>query len=49
VNRPRIRQIGEELNQQGGMKLMRQAYSKVRATGTYFSQDIWDGIGEWEQ
>jgi hypothetical protein len=49
ANSPRIRQIGEELNRQGGMKLMQQAYGMVRATGLYFSQDIWDGIGEWQQ
>jgi len=49
ANRPRIREIGQELNRQGGMKLMQQAYYKVRATGAYFSQDIWHEIGEWEQ
>jgi hypothetical protein len=49
ANSARIREIGEELNRQGGMNLMRQAYAMVRATGAYFSQDIWDGIGEWQQ
>ena len=49
ANRTRIREIGEELNRQGGMKLMQEAYYKVRATGTYFSQDIWHEIGEWQQ
>jgi hypothetical protein len=48
ANCSRIREIGEELNRQGGMKLMQQAYYKVRATGTTFSQDIWDKIGEWQ-
>lgn len=49
ANKPRIREIGDELNRQGGMKLMQQAYYLVRNTGVYFSQDIWHGIGEWEQ
>ena len=49
ANKPRIREIGEELNRQGGMKQMQQAYYLVKNTGLYFSQDIWDGIGEWQQ
>jgi hypothetical protein len=49
ANKPRIREIGEELNRQGGMKEMQQAYYLVRNTGVYFSQDIWDGIGEWRE
>ena len=49
ANKPRIREIGEELNRQGGMKQMQQAFYLVRNTGAYFSQDIWDGIGEWRE
>jgi uncharacterized Zn finger protein (UPF0148 family) len=49
ANKARIREIGEELNRLGGMKQMQQAYRLVRNTGVYFSQDIWDGIGEWRE
>ena len=49
ANRPRIREIGEELNRQGGIDLMRQFYYAVRREGPYFSQDIWHRIGSWEQ
>lgn len=48
VNRARIREIGEELYRRGGHDLMQEAYYHVRSTKIYFSQDIWDGIGEWE-
>jgi hypothetical protein len=47
ANKALIRAIGEELNREGGMTLMRRAYNGVRTTGRYFSQDIWDGIGNW--
>ncbi|MCE9567214.1 MAG: hypothetical protein K8U57_34870 [Planctomycetes bacterium] len=43
----RIRAIGEELDRQGGIELMRAAYSEVRRRGPYFSDHIWDGIGDW--
>lgn len=43
----RIRLIGYQLETQGGMSLMQQAYSEVRRRGVYFSQDIWHMIGEW--
>jgi hypothetical protein len=47
-NKERLREIGEQLNQLGGIELMRVAYGAVRqSTGVYFSQDIWDGIGSW--
>ena len=49
AEKTRIREIGEELNRRGGFKLMQEAYYHVRNTGTYFSQDIWHRIGEWEQ
>jgi len=47
TNKARIREIGEDLNGDGGIELMRKAYYAVRNTGIYFSQDIWDGIGSW--
>lgn len=49
TNKARIREIGEEFNRTGGIKQMQQAYYLVRNTGLYFSQDIWDGIGEWRE
>jgi hypothetical protein len=48
ANKGRICEIGEALNAKGGFKLMQEAYYHVRSTGIYFSQDIWDGIGEWQ-
>ena len=48
ANRVRIREIGEELYRRGGHRLMQEAYYHVRSTKIYFSQDIWDGIGEWQ-
>jgi len=49
ANKARIREVGEELNRTGGMNQMQQAHYLVRNTGLYFSQDIWDGIGEWRE
>jgi hypothetical protein len=46
-NKARIREIGEDLDREGGMELMRKAYYAVKNNGIYFSQDIWDGIGSW--
>ena len=46
-NKARIREIGEDLNREGGMELMRKAYYAVRNNGVYFSQDIWSGVGSW--
>jgi hypothetical protein len=43
----RIREIGEELNRVGGLKLLRANYEAVKKSGVYFSPDIWDGIGGW--
>ena len=48
ANAKRIREIGGELNGRGGYKLMQEAYYHVRSTKIYFSQDIWDGIGDWQ-
>ena len=49
AKRPRIREIGETLNQKGGLELMQVAYYAVRNAGPYFSQDIWDQIGAWRE
>jgi hypothetical protein len=46
-NEIRIREIGEELNREGGIELMKKAYYAVRDQGVYFSQDIWYEIGGW--
>jgi hypothetical protein len=46
-NKARIREIGEDLNREGGMEVMRKAYYAVRNNGVYFSQDIWNGVGSW--
>ncbi len=43
----RIREIGETLAREGGIELMQKAYYRVRGSGRYFSQSIWDGIGGW--
>ncbi len=45
--RDRVRQLGAMLDLEGGIGLMRRAYQAVRNQGIYFSQDIWDGIGDW--
>ena len=47
-SKTRIRVIGEELNRIGGMDLMRAVYYSVKNRGPYFSEDIWDGIGDWQ-
>lgn len=48
MNKERLREIGEQLDQLGGIELMRVAHGAVRqSAGVYFSQDIWDGIGSW--
>jgi hypothetical protein len=43
--------IGEELNEKGGMNLMRKIYDRVykkgRLTGRYLDH-AWDQIGEWK-
>lgn len=36
AEKARIREIGKQLNAQGGYKLMQQAYYHVRSTGIYF-------------
>ncbi|MBI4488901.1 MAG: hypothetical protein HY694_07425 [Deltaproteobacteria bacterium] len=46
-NKGPLREIGEELNRQEGIDRMRLVYYRVRNKGPYFSQDIWDGIGDW--
>jgi len=46
-NEEPIRAIGERLHREGGMDLMQKAYYAVRNGGPYFSQHIWDGVGEW--
>ena len=46
-SKARIREIGESLNEAGGMELMRAAYYDIKGRGPYFSEDIWDGIGDW--
>ena len=46
-NEARICEIGEDLNREGGIELMRKAYYAVRNNGVYFSQDIWSGVGSW--
>ena len=46
-NKARIREIGEDLNREGGIELMRKAYHAVRSKRFDFSQEIWDGIGGW--
>jgi hypothetical protein len=44
-----IRDIGEQLNSQGGLKRMQELGYRVRALGGKASllESIWDGIGEW--
>jgi hypothetical protein len=42
----RIRAIGEEINDMGGMEAMQRAHAEVSAE-SYFSQDWWNGIGYW--
>ncbi|MFO0926106.1 MAG: hypothetical protein U0736_03580 [Gemmataceae bacterium] len=46
-NKEAICAIGESLDEQGGIELMRKVYYQVRGRGVYFSQDIWDGVGDW--
>ena len=46
-----IRAIGEALNQQGGMALMRAAHADFAARSTGSKRNLehmWDGIGEWQ-
>ncbi len=45
-----IEAIGQELNDIGGIDLMRRVYSRVEATVPYpgMSQWWWDGIGTWQ-
>jgi hypothetical protein len=46
-----IRAIGEELNRQGGMALMRAAHADFAAQSTGSKRNLehmWDGIGEWQ-
>jgi hypothetical protein len=47
-SKSRIREIGKKLNTEGGIELMRAVYYAVKSSGPYFSQDIWDGIGDWQ-
>jgi hypothetical protein len=49
VNRPRIREIGEELNRCGELELMQEAYCYVSSLGMEFPQNSWDKIGAWQQ
>jgi hypothetical protein len=42
----RIREIGERLNEMGGMEAMQRAHSEV-SSESYFSQDWWNRIGYW--
>jgi hypothetical protein len=44
----RIREIGESLDEMGGLELMQKAYYSVRTRELYFSQDWWDGVGSWQ-
>lgn len=46
----RIKEIGEQLNQEGGMKLMRQVGEMVREKDQLkasWLNNAWDGIGSW--
>lgn len=49
ANKAALREIGEELNRQGGIDRMRLVYYRVRNKGPYFSQDIWHMIGDWRE
>jgi len=46
-----IREIGENLNAQGGKKLMREVHAEfVKSGGAQWSRNLemmWDGIGDW--
>jgi hypothetical protein len=44
----RIRPIGKEIFQFGGIELMRKVYDRVRGGSVYFSEAVWAGIGGWE-
>jgi hypothetical protein len=47
-----LSKIGEELNEKGGINLMRKVYDRVykkgRLTGRYL-EHAWDQIGEWRR
>ncbi|WP_145243999.1 hypothetical protein [Urbifossiella limnaea] len=45
----RIRDIGAEIDREGGFDFMQAYYVAVRACGGYFFQDFWDGIGNWRK
>lgn len=49
--RQRVEEIGEELYELGGMKLMREVHAEFTVRRRPLSRDldiIWDGIGSWE-
>jgi len=51
ATRDRVRQVGQQLDQQGGFALMRQVHDAVAAQASRMHGRIlegyWGGIGEW--
>ena len=50
VFHPRIKEIGKELSEIGGLELMQQAYYEIKKHfGKYGSilKYVWDGVGPW--